>query len=115
MMNPEPLRTYLRTNRKRTCLSQDEVAFLLGGLTGDTVGKHEKGDRLPALKTVLAYAHIFGTDVPDLYRGLSDEVREAVVKQAKALRRRLERQRLDDRVRRKLEHLMNILGEAADD
>ncbi|MEX1258128.1 MAG: helix-turn-helix transcriptional regulator [Gemmatimonadota bacterium] len=114
-MNPEPLRTYLRTNRKKSCLSQEEVAFLLGGFTGDTVGKHEKGDRLPALKTVLAYAHIFGTDVPDLYRGLSHEARKTVVKQAKALRRSLKRKPQDERIRRKLEHLEKLLGEAAHD
>jgi hypothetical protein len=45
---------YLRSNRKRLALSQDEVAFLLGALSGTKVCRYERFVRTPSLETALA-------------------------------------------------------------
>ena len=49
------LQNYLRTYRKRSGLSQDEVAFLLGCQTGAKVSRYEPFARKPSLETLFAY------------------------------------------------------------
>jgi len=110
-MNPEPLRTYLRTHRRRTCLSQDEVAFLLGSMCGTIVSRHEQGARLPMLETVLAYAFIFQTDVPGLYEGVFQEIQKKVRTRAKGLCRSLERRPKGSRRDHKIAHLKTLLND----
>jgi DNA-binding XRE family transcriptional regulator len=67
----EPLlKTYLRTYRRRTGLSQDEVAWLLGNTCGTSVSRHELGWRMPTLETALAYETILDAPVRELCAGL---------------------------------------------
>src|SRR5881227_3237850 len=49
------LPNYIRTYRKRSCLTQDEVAFLLGSKSGASVSRHERFKQTPDLQTLLAY------------------------------------------------------------
>lgn len=58
---------YLRTQRLRTALSQEEVAFLLGLESGGNVSRHETGMRVPDLVRVLAYAALYGAPVEKLF------------------------------------------------
>lgn len=109
-MTPQPLSTYLRMFRKRTCLSQDEVAFLLGSMCGSSVSRHEKGSRVPLLATLLAYAFILGADVPTLYEGAAQDVRAIVCRRAKGLCRSLERKKSTPRIERKLAVLRELLA-----
>src|SRR5437879_2490611 len=53
------LHNYLLTHRKRSGLSQDEVAFLLGRRSGTKVSRHESFARMPGPRTLLAYEAIF--------------------------------------------------------
>ena len=110
-MTPEPLRTYLRTFRKRTCLSQDDVAFLLGSMSGSSVSRHEKGTRIPLLATLLGYAFILGADVPAMYEGVFRDIQEVVRRRAKGLCRSLERQPETARRDRKLALLRQLISE----
>ena len=80
-----PLKTYLRTHRKRTGFTHDEVAFLLGGMCGANVARHEKAKRLPALRTVLMYEFIFDVTVRELYEGVFHEMRIRVRGRARGL------------------------------
>ena len=75
----EHLTTYLRTFRRRTGLSQDEIAFLLCGgcepersksacpATGTTVSRHERGEQRPSLEILIAYEIILGTQLNTIY------------------------------------------------
>lgn len=110
-MAPQPLSTYLRMFRKRTCLSQDDVAFLLGSMCGSSVSRHEKGERVPLLPTLLAYAFILGAAVPDLYEGVFVEVQGVVRRRAKGLCRSLERKPDTTRNQRKIAVLRQLIGE----
>ena len=68
-MPGKPLSNYLRTFRKRSGLSQDDVAFLLGVQSGAEVSRHETFKRVPTLKTALSYEAIFGVPVRELFAG----------------------------------------------
>jgi hypothetical protein len=80
-------------------------------MSGSAIGRHEKGVQLPMLKTAIAYTHIFDAQVPDLYEGLSLEVRSVVLRRARGLLRSLERKPIDARAKRKIQHLVSLLGE----
>lgn len=85
------LPNYLRTNRKRLELSQEEVAFLLGG-TGENkcskVSHEESFDREPRLRAALAYELIYGQPVRELFAGLYEEVQQEMAERAKILAHR---------------------------
>jgi transcriptional regulator with XRE-family HTH domain len=110
-MAPKPLSTYLRTFRKRTCLSQEDVAFLLGSMCGSSVSRHEKGKRIPLLSTLLGYAFILGADVPALYEGAFQDVQTVVRQRAMGLCRSLERKPQTSRRARKIAVLKQLLSE----
>jgi transcriptional regulator with XRE-family HTH domain len=87
----EHLKSYLRTFRRRTGLSQDEIAFLLCGecdpersrkacpATSTTVSRHERGEQRPCLEILIAYEIILGTQLstiyPEWYAALHQRVR----------------------------------------
>lgn len=85
------LTNYLRFNRRRVSLTQEEVAFLLGvcGLDrGIKVSRDESSIRRPNLETALAYEAIYGVPVRELFAGLYAETEQKVVEKAKILRMR---------------------------
>jgi transcriptional regulator with XRE-family HTH domain len=82
------LPNYLRTNRKRLALSQEEVAFLLGanGMDrGIKVSREENDAREPSLLTALAYEAIYGTPVRELFAGLYEQEERKVAERARIL------------------------------
>ena len=82
------LSNYLRTNRKRLALSQEEVAFLLGvnGMDkGIKVSRDENRAREPSLATALAYEVIYGKPVRELFAGVYEHVERKVAERAKLL------------------------------
>src|SRR5258708_4349170 len=54
------LPNYLRMYRKRSGLSQEETALLLGYPNGQQVSRCERFTRQPSLQTILAYEAVFG-------------------------------------------------------
>jgi|SRR3954468_7455249 len=90
-MNSKPPSRHLnllRAHRKRSALSQDEIAFLLGAQNGSKVCRYEQMMREPKLKTALAYEAIFNCPVADLFPGLFAKVKAAVQARAKTLVKR---------------------------
>ena len=79
------LPNYLRSNRKRLALSQDEVAFLLGAQGGGSVCRYERFARTPNLETALALEVIFQRPVSELLGGVYQTVEKVVAKRAKVL------------------------------
>jgi len=71
--------SYLRTFRRRTGLSQDEIAFLICAecdpetaksacpATSTTVSRHERGEQRPSLEILIAYEIILGTQLNTIY------------------------------------------------
>jgi transcriptional regulator with XRE-family HTH domain len=84
-MPSSQLPNYLRSNRKRLALSQDDVAFLLGTQSGAKVCRYERFVREPSLETALAYEVIFQRSASELFGGLYQKVEREVMARAKAL------------------------------
>ena len=82
-----PVRTphYVRRCRKRTGLSQDELARLLGAKCGTKVSRYERFTRLPTLATAFAYEVLFNVPASELFAGIFDGVRSATLARARGL------------------------------
>ncbi len=79
-MTPHRLENYLRTHRKQSGLTQQEVAFLLGCEDGTLVSRYEKRRRLPPIETALACEEIFGVPVAQIFEGMRQSVRKDIAK-----------------------------------
>jgi DNA-binding XRE family transcriptional regulator len=87
-MTSRSLPNHLLKYRKRSALSQAEVAFLLGAEGGAKVCRYEKFQREPSLKTALAYLAVFGCHVSELFPGLFQRATAQVKTRARSLARR---------------------------
>lgn len=76
---------YLRTYRRRSGLSERQVAYLLGCASGSKVSRYERFARLPDLRTVFAYEIIFHTPAQELLAGIYDAVEFTTLKRVHAL------------------------------
>jgi transcriptional regulator with XRE-family HTH domain len=94
-MSSSHLTNYLRTNRKRLALSQEEVAFMLG-FKGEDKGikvcRDENFAREPSLQMALAYEAIYGLPIRELFAGLYEQVEKEVAQRAKILTYRKDRE-----------------------
>jgi len=82
------LPNYLRSNRKHSSLSQEEVAFMLGikGMDkGNKVSRDEHYSRIPTLESALAYEAIYGKPIRELFAGLYERIARDVSSRAKFL------------------------------
>jgi transcriptional regulator with XRE-family HTH domain len=79
------LSNYLATHRTHAGLSQDEVAFLLGGTSGTRVSRYEHSHGLPNLETALAFEAILGVPTRELFAGTFAKVEEATKARAETL------------------------------
>jgi len=102
------LPNYLRTFRKRVYLTQDEMAFLLGGESGTRVSRYEHFGREPAFETALAYVVIFAEAPDQLFAGTYRRIESRVLERAGQLLAKLESRPATPVARRKLEALRTI-------
>ena len=102
------LPNYLRSNRKRLALSQEEVSFLLGSLSGAKASRHERFGREPCLATALAYEVIFQKPVRELFAGLYSKIEQQVAKRAKVLTHRVLHGKSEKQLLRKRQTFINL-------
>ncbi len=62
-----PLSSYLKAHRKKSGLTQAELATLLGSASKANISQYEHCKCLPQLKTAIALELLFGTDITDLF------------------------------------------------
>lgn len=79
-MAQKAIASYVRTHRKKSGLTQVEIAKLLGHRNSGRVSRHERGITLPSLSVALGYEAIFRVPVAELF----PSVHEAVVKNLEA-------------------------------
>ena len=109
------LQNYLRTYRKRSSLSQDEVAFLFGSETGTKISRYERSTRKPRLETILAYVIVFRTPGRELFAGTYEKVQRKIKSRAHLMTRKLSRATPTPMAARKLQILEAITsGSRAD-
>lgn len=73
-MTSHRLQNYLRTYRRKSGLTQREVAFLLGRKNGAQLSRYEKQHCLPPLRTALAFEAIYKIPLAELFAGLRESV-----------------------------------------
>ena len=112
---PSPqLPNYLKSNRKRLSLSQDEVAFLLGTASGAKVCRDERFAREPSLSTALAYEAIYQKPVRELFAGFYEKAEGHVLVRAKGLRVKLNGKKMDRQTKQKLQAVGRIIGDVTE-
>lgn len=79
------IENYLRTHRKRSGLSQEDVAFLLGLKSGQIISRYERLDRVPSLETAFACQVLFDTLPHELYPGLYAKVESITRRRTRTL------------------------------
>jgi transcriptional regulator with XRE-family HTH domain len=70
----ERIANYLRSHRRKSGLSQRELAQIVGFLTGVQVSKHERSTAIPALLIAVGYEAIFHVSLSELFPGIYQSV-----------------------------------------
>ena len=106
-MNQTHIATYLRSYRKSSGLSQNELAFLLGYPAEGPVSRHERLCCTPPFRSVLGYEAVFRISASKLFPAAFDEISQAVEGRLKMLEERLQNPNVKGRkpvlIARKLE------------
>lgn len=77
--------SYLRTHRKRSGLTQRELALLLGCQSEAKVSRYERLIRKPCLETAFACQVVFGATPHQLFPGMYASVEQIVTTRARLL------------------------------
>lgn len=103
------LRNYLRMQRRKWHLTQEELAFLLGYLNQSIIGRLEREERTVTLVAAYACAMIFGVEVRELYPALLESVEQRVLGRLIELRERLAQGAPSEKALAKLELLQQAI------
>lgn len=80
----------LRTHRRRAGLLQRDVAFLLGSTYATKVGRHERGQRVPGVQSLVAYEILFGIGLQHMLGDRYAQIEASVRSRARTLLQRVE-------------------------
>ena len=109
---PSPkLPNYIRTHRRRTHLTQNEVAFLLGSKNSAHVCRHERLEQTPNLHALLAYEILFRTPVRNLFSETHQDVEQKLTHRIRLLLQQLAKSGQTRLKARKIEILTDFLRE----
>ena len=98
----------LRTCRKRSGLTQKEIAFLLGSQSGAQLSRYENLSREPSLATAFACQVVFCVPAHELFPGIYTVVESEVRRRAHVLGGELGSDRLDRLTERKVAFLRDL-------
>jgi DNA-binding XRE family transcriptional regulator len=105
----EPVVNRIHAARRKACLTQRELAMLIGYVDEGAIARHERFCSLPPFLIALAYEIIFQAPVGELFFGLRDTVEHVVEERINDFKTSLEqndaRGREATRTARKLEWL----------
>lgn len=81
---------YVRTQRQRHALSEEELALLINQRAKSSIALIESGDRLPTLESAFALQVVFGIELRQLFPDYYDLVEDGVMRRANLLHESLE-------------------------
>jgi transcriptional regulator with XRE-family HTH domain len=90
-MAAQRLANYLKTYRKKSGLTQREVAYLLGWKRGEQFVRYEKYQEFPTLPVALGCQAIFKVPVTELFAGTNDSITSEVGARVEMLAAELEK------------------------
>lgn len=105
----QPLSNYLKMFRKRSGLSQGELALLLGCKSGSKVSRYERGGRVPTFDTLAGLEVVFKKPIRELFRGRYERVHRDVRLRAQRLSRKVDSRALTPGNKRKLDSLTEVI------
>lgn len=70
--------TYLRFLRRKSGLSQRELALILGSVTASQISRHERSIAPPSLLTAFGYQAVFRMSLSDIFPGLYHAVEDVI-------------------------------------
>lgn len=100
--------SYLRTHRRKSGLSQREVAHVLGFRSGQIISRYEHQSRIPSLKSALACRVLFDVEPHDLFPGVYADVEQLTIERIRILGTALPEDSMDQVTR----HRRQVLEEA---
>ena len=109
-MSSNQLPNYLRANRKRLALTQEEITYLLGTESGGKVCRHERFFQEPDLKTAVAYEVIFRRAVSEIFGGKYQKIEQEVAVRAKTLMKRTKHGKSTKRDAKRQQTLAQLAG-----
>ena len=105
------LPNYLKTYRKRSHLTQADLAFLFVGVRSETkVNRYENLRRRPDFRTSLGYNIIFGVSFRELFAGECQEIEAGIRKHARLLAEKLRDKPASPEVKAKILFLETFLN-----
>lgn len=104
------LRNYLRVYRRRSHLTQEELAFLFGYETESIVSRFESEERAITLAVAIACQTIFGVEPRELFPALYASLEQSVSQRMYELRDRLAQSGITQRTLAKLDLLQEALS-----
>jgi len=84
-MTSSKLDNYVRMYRKRSGLSQAEIAYLIGCKSRAQISQYERRNSMPPLRTALALQATLNVPISDLYAGKYDSITRQVHRRAQHL------------------------------
>jgi len=109
MAQSKRLKNYIRSARKRAGLTQDELAYLLGGRGGKLVSRYELFEREPMLPAALALEAALGVPSRELFAGIYEEALETVKHRAGVMEMQLNHKAASKLVERKRQTIRRII------
>jgi DNA-binding XRE family transcriptional regulator len=89
-MESQPAANYIRMYRKRSWLSQRELAELLGLITEWRISEHERSITIPRLLTAISYEIVFQAPLSKLFPGIYETVQGNIESRLAELEARLQ-------------------------
>lgn len=76
---------FLRLYRKRSPLTQSDIAFLLGLPDDSNISRYEKGQREPTIELLLVYHLLFDTSIESFFEQHSHIIYQDLIKRIEDL------------------------------
>lgn len=77
-MSHRPLASYLRTHRRKSGLTQHELARILGYAHGGPISRHELAADAPSFLAGLSYEAVFRISVSEMFPGIYEEIEKTI-------------------------------------
>lgn len=104
------LHNYLRMYRKRSQLTQNDVAFLLKLSDYSNVSRYEQGLRKPEIENLLAYHLLFDIPIESLFERQKHELKDTIRKRVEERLKELKTQPSDAKLRARITFLDSTLS-----
>lgn len=109
---PHPL-TFLRTSRKRSPLTQSDIAYLMELPDDSNISRYEKGQRTPPIELLLIYHHLFDTSIESFFELQSNRMLTSLTERIQYLIDNLKQDNRTSNAAMRIKFLQNVVTRLA--